>query len=135
MCKWNFLYFSLGPLLHILSLNVTTKSLTISFTFCTIYLNTWIRSLFMVCHILKAEEMHKKSWCNNFIYFIAYTCCQNDQTFWQTLSVHNTYWWTPSTSQSFPTSLGAMFCRVLGQISINLQRSDQPICKTKMQLF
>lgn len=88
-----------------------------------------------VCHILKAEEMHKKSWCNNFIYFIAYTCCQNDQTFWQTLSVHNTYWWTPSTSQSFPTSLGAMFCRVLGQISINLQRSDQPICKTKMQLF
>ena len=69
-----------------------------------------------------------------YIYINIFHCKYTyNQTFWKTLCIQNTYWWTPSTSQSFPTSLGVMFCRVLGQISINLQRSDQPICKTKMQ--
>lgn len=134
MCRWNFLYFNLDPLLLVLSLSVTKKGLAQSPLLSApgIEIHRYNPSL---CPILKAEEMHKKSWCNNFIYFIVNICCQNDQAFCQTLCIQNTYWWTPSTSQSFPTSLGAMFCRVLGQISINLQRSDQPICKRKMQLF
>lgn len=129
MFKWNFPCCIFCPLLLVPSLGASEKSLAQS-SLLSPYFQVFMHTgKIPVCVRLPLWRLKKST--KIFNHTEAYICFQDNQAFQKTLCIQNTYWWTPSTSQSFPTSLGAMFCRVLGQISINLQRSDQPICKKK----